>query len=216
MASIARYSPVPGLSHPARSGKKAAKQARDEDVHIPQDAGACPDGTVPACDGYIGFSAVPCLCRKSTTAMQCTKAGAMAELTIHRIESMAHMWLHRFGLRKVTEGLGMAKYREAGLRTAGLSEVFVPMEDWQSSCDMAYEYVELHADALRVFMSSLEGLLSVGARKGICGLAEQEETALFVGRIASSLAWNGLSAPEHRDAAPEVFGEQHATWHSSE
>jgi len=69
-----------------------------------------------------------------------------------------------------------------------------------------YRYVELHADALRAFMSSLERLLAVGARKGICGLAKQEETALFVGRIASSLAWNGLSAPEEQDAVPVSFG----------
>jgi len=172
-------------------------------------AAPCPDGTVPACGLYEGFAVVPCLCTMGTTAKQCTDARPRAELTIQRIESMAHVWLQRFGLRRVTDGIGMERYREAGLRTAGLSEVFVvPSDDtWEEVCQAAARHMS-SPTAHRWIASDLS--LNID---DICELPSETHIAVRIGRIASLLAWHGLSAPGDGDAPPDVFGPQHPKWH---
>ena len=121
---------------------------------------------------------------------------------------MAHMWLQRFGLRRVTDGMGMAIYREAGLRTAGLSEVFVPFDRWALSCAEAMKFILAHAAARVLIESDLRLDLN-----GMCKLPSETEIAVRIGRIASLLAWHGLSAPGDGDAPPDEYGPQHSKWH---
>ena len=156
----------------------------------------------------------------NTTASQCSIAGNGAEISIQRIESMAHTWLARFGLGKVTQGMKMTKHREAGLRTAGLSEVFVPSRGntWLSARQFVVSYlaeictIDAHADVGRLVESILEpGTTGNNLRVDPVTIATQ------LGRIASVLAWNGLEACKadthiHEPKLPAEFGRQHATW----
>ena len=196
---------------PSCSKRKKLLHAYEEltplaDPHPTEDA--CPNGTVPACGLYEGFAVVPCLCTMATTAKQCTDARPRAELSIQRIDSMAHMWLQRFGLRKVTDGMGMERYREAGLRTAGLSEVFVPQRHWRSACTEAMQYMKLHDSARQLIGFALSSSFDK-----TCELPSETHIAVQIGRIASLLAWHGLSAPGDGDAPPDRFGPQHSKWH---
>ena len=128
---------------------------------------------------------------------------------------MAHTWLKRFGLQRVTDGMGIDRYREAGLRTAGLSEVFVPVGNapWAVTCIRAMDYTRdmCHARGHADVSDTIKELIGPGQ----CGSPFDYTIAVQVGRVASLLAWNGLQAcsdPGVFGQVPDFFGSQHSSW----
>jgi len=152
-----------------------------------------------------------------TTTKQCTDAEIRAELAIQRIESMAHMWLQRFGLRRVVKGMQRAPHRDMGLKVDGLKEIFIPVggQSWSAAFEYAVEYSSRHCDigtykSVRISVADLIGTV----REPSCG-GDPASIALRLGRVASLLAWNGLEACDEEaveGTLPAEYGQQHNTW----